>query len=57
MAQVKVTITIPDREYKQWDEFRIDGIEMVMQSLRTDLSKRLRADCIKDFDIDTEYEE
>ena len=57
MAQVKVTITIPDREYKQWDEFRTDDIEMVMQSLRTDLSKRLRADFIKDFDIDTEYEE
>jgi hypothetical protein len=56
MAQIKVTITIPETEYKQWDEFRTDGVQMVMQSLRNDLSQRLREDFIKDFDINTEYE-
>lgn len=56
MAQIKVTITIPETEYKQWDEFRTDGVQMVMQSLRTDLSKRLLEDYIVDFDIKTEHE-
>ena len=56
MAQIKVTITIPDIEYKQWDEFRQDGVQMVMQSLRTDLSKRLLEDYIVEFDINIEHE-
>jgi hypothetical protein len=55
MAKIEVTIIIPDYEYKEWDEYRQDGVEMVMQSLRKEISDRLRQDYVHHFEIETNY--
>jgi hypothetical protein len=56
MKQVKVIITIPYSEYKEWDEFRAEGVEMVKLSIKHDLTQRLKKDGVNDFKIEVEHE-
>ena len=37
MARIKVTITIPDYEYENWNDFQ-DGIEEIMANLKAEIS-------------------
>jgi hypothetical protein len=55
-SDVKVTITIPYSEYKEWDEFRAEGVEMVKLSIKHDLTERLKKDGVNDFFIQVEHE-
>lgn len=52
MAEIVVKITVPESEYKTWSEFQEEGVESCMQSIRQDLSMRLRQDYVKEFQIE-----
>ncbi len=55
MSDMTVKIIIPESEYKTWDEFRTDGIKGVEFSIRHDLSKRMKQDFVRDFEIEIEH--
>ena len=55
-SDVKVTITIPYSEYKEWDEFRAEGVEMVKLSIKHDLTQTLKKDGVNDFFIEVEHQ-
>ena len=56
MAHIEITITIPDYEYKDWNEFMQDGVQMVMQSIKKQVSDRLRQDYVRHFEIKVIHE-
>jgi hypothetical protein len=50
--EIEIKITIPEREYKQWNSFERGGAFEVQVELRKLISQRLRQDFIEDFEIE-----
>jgi hypothetical protein len=57
MAKIKVEITIPDYEYKEWSDFQESGIELTKQNIKKDISDNLKQQHIRNFDIDVKLED
>jgi hypothetical protein len=56
MARIKVTITIPDYEYENWNDFQ-DGIEEMMANLKAEIREDLKSRFIKSFEVESEHED
>lgn len=56
MAQIKIEITIPDHEYESWNDYQ-DGLEEVLANVKKDISKRLKQDHIRHFDVEVTHKE
>jgi hypothetical protein len=54
MPEIKITITIPEHEYKQWDEYREDGVALCKQSVRKDLNTLFKQNFVEDYEIQIE---
>jgi hypothetical protein len=52
---IKIEITIPDYEYKNWSDY-YDGIDEVMANLKKDIRERLKQDYIRQFNIEVSLE-
>ena len=56
MARIKITITIPDYEYENWNDFQ-DGIEEMMANLKAEIRQDLKSRFIKSFEVESEHED
>lgn len=56
MSHIKVEIIIPKHEYENWNDFH-DGIEIMVDNVKEDISKRLKQDHIRHFEIEVTHEE
>ena len=56
MATIKLTISIPDYEDSEWNDFH-DGIEEQMTNLRLEIREVLRRRFIRHFEVESEHEE
>lgn len=53
MPEIKIEITIPDFEYKNWNDF-YEGIEKVMMNVKDEIRYDLKARDIQTFIIKAE---
>lgn len=57
MEEVTITITIPESEYKKWNEYETDGVTLVRMNLKRDLREALKNLHIRDFEIEVDSTE
>lgn len=57
MDEVTITITIPESEYKKWNEYETDGVALVKMNLKRDLREALKNLYIRDFEIEADSTE
>lgn len=50
--EIIIKITIPESEYKEWNEYQVHGIEGAMESIKDDVRQRLRQDFVRNFEIE-----
>ena len=54
MANIEIKITIPESEYKEWEDFQHGEVE-IMANLRAEIRDYLKRRFIMSFEIESEH--